>query len=206
VFFHTPVKSARCLYAKDALAEANSSVRRFHRSHVRSENGDGSMKELVKIYQKAMFWLCQALNWGCMAILGLLALMTLVDVVGRTLFHAPISGGFELTEIILTVMVGLGLGNSEVLKKHVRVDLIMANVSRRIRSKFDLINNLVSCGVFVLIGWRSFLQAEHLQHVGTTSGMLQIPLFPFVFILGIGYFALGAVFLMEFLEDLVKGS
>lgn len=164
------------------------------------------MKKLVALYRTGLHRLCTFLNWGCMIILAFLALLTLIDVLGRSFLSSPITGGFELSEILLTIMVGFGLGNSEVLKKHVRVDLLMSYVSRRVRSKFDLFNNLISCGIFALIGWRSVMHADHLLRVGTTSGLLHIPLFPFIFILGIGFFALGAVFLLEFFEDLVKGS
>ena len=164
------------------------------------------MIRFVQWYCKVVKYLGKFLNWGCMALLGILALFTLVDVLGRSLMNKPVTGGYEITEILLTVMVALGLANSELLKKHVRVDLLLANLSAKVKNKVDLVNNLISCVIFILVGWRTILHADHLHNVGTTSGMLQMPIFHFVFVLGIGFVLLGGVFLAEFLDGLVKGS
>ena len=164
------------------------------------------MKNAFKQYQKTISQTGRALNWVSMVILGILAVFTLVDVLGRTLLNRPIMGGYELTELMLALMVAFGLGNSELLKKHVRVDLIMANVSGRTRRKFDMANNLISCAICILLGIRAVIHAFHLHHVGTTSGLLGIPLLPFVLLLGIGFIVIAAVFLLDFFENFVKGT
>ena len=164
------------------------------------------MKNALKLYQKTITQTGRVLNWVSMVILGISAAFTLFDVLGRTLLNSPIMGGYELTELMLVLMVAFGFGNSELMKKHVRVDLIMANVSSGIRRKFDMVNNLISCAICVFLGFRAIIHAFHLQHVGTTSGLLGIPLLPFVFLLGIGFIVIAAVFLLEFFEDLLKGT
>jgi TRAP-type C4-dicarboxylate transport system permease small subunit len=157
-------------------------------------------------YLKIIFSTGKGLNWVSMVLLGILALLSLFDVLGRTLFSAPIPGGYELTELVLTLMVAFGLGNSELLRKHVRVDLLMASLSTKVRKKFDMFHNLISCGIFFLIGYRNIMHGLHLHQVGTNSGLLHIPLMPFVVSLGIGFVVIGAVFLSEFFDDLVRGA
>lgn len=148
----------------------------------------------------------RGLNWVSMVLLGILTLLSLIDVLGRTMFNAPIPGGYELTELVLSLLVAFGLGNSELLKKHVRVDLLMSTLSTRVRKKFDMFHNLISCGIFLLLGYRNIMHGLHLHKVGTTSGLLHIPLMPFVLVLGIGFVVIGAVFLSEFFDDMGRGS
>lgn len=164
------------------------------------------MKTILELYLKVIAGIGKFLNWGSITMLGLLAVATLVDVIGRSFFDSPITGGYELTELSLVLIVALGLGKSELLKRHVRVDLLMANVSPKIRKKFDLVNNLISSAICFLLGWRTILHAQHLRKVGTTSGLLDLSLFPFVLLFGIGFVVIGGVFLSEFLEDNIKGS
>ena len=161
---------------------------------------------MMNHYMRIMKSISRFLNWGCIIMLAFLAVFTLIDVLGRSIFNHPVNGAYELTELGLVLMLALGLGNSEILKAHVRVDLFMAHCSEKTRLRFDMINNFISSGICILMGWRMILHALHLRHVGTTSGLLEIPVFPFVFLLAIGFIVLGCVFFSEFCEGFMKGS
>ena len=159
------------------------------------------MKAIVRIYQFIINQVGRYLHWGAMTILGFIAIVTLLDVIGRTLFNNPINGGYELTELMLAVLFSLGAAKTEIMKSNVKVDLLMTHVRVEIRRKVNYVNNLVSSVICLILGWNSIQSAYHIKKVGTTSGTLDIPLYPFIFLLGFGIMVMGGVFLSELFEE-----
>lgn len=159
------------------------------------------MREFKRNFRGLISQVGRYLNWCAITILGLLAVVTLIDVIGRSFFNRPIDGGYELTELALVVLFAFGLGKSELMKKNVRVDLLMGNLSAAVRHKFDNLNNIVSCIICLILGLSSIGHAGHIQKTGTTSGILEIPLYPFVYMLGFGFLVVGVVFFSELFEE-----
>ena len=63
---------------------------------------------------------------GYVAGILLFCLMTLtcVDVIGRYFFNTPVTGGFELTEMMLAALIFFGLPLVTIRNEHVTVDLL----------------------------------------------------------------------------------
>jgi TRAP-type C4-dicarboxylate transport system permease small subunit len=139
-----------------------------------------------------------------LAILMLMALFTLADVVGRSGFNKPITGAYELTELLFVVVVACVLGYSVILKSHVRIDLLVSHFPSRMQAAIDTISSLISSAVFFLISWRVFLQSLRVKSQAVTSGILDVPVYPFQFILAFGCLLIGAMFLIEFFRSLSK--
>ena len=65
-----------------------------------------------------------ALGIAASVILFLMMLLTFVDVVARYLFNWPLRGGFELTELMLLVLIFAGLPLVSHADEHVTMDFI----------------------------------------------------------------------------------
>ena len=137
-------------------------------------------------------------NAIALTILMLMALLTLADVIGRSRFNAPISGAYELTELLFVIVVALVLGYSAIRGSHVRIDIIVSRFPEKAQYVIDAISYIVSSAFFLVASWRVVLQAIQVNSQGTLSGILGIPLYPFYWVLAFGFFLTGLMFLVNF--------
>jgi len=137
-----------------------------------------------------------------------LVLLTVGDVVLRYFFNAPILGSFELTEYTLVVMVFFAIPWATAEKANVRIDLIVGRFSTRVRAIFDSVTCFLSLFVTALFAWYTVPQAIYMKKLYSVSDMLDIPLYPFYFMVAFGFFLLFFVLvanLIEFIKEAVKG-
>ncbi len=119
-----------------------------------------------------------------LAVLLLLALMmvTVVDVVGRYFLNAPLSGAFEMTELILGALVFVSLPMVSRAGAHVEVDLLVSLLPARINKKLEQFSALVSALVLVGFSWRLGVLGVQQMDDGARSVSLEVPLPIFAFL------------------------
>lgn len=108
-------------------------------------------------------------------------MVTVVDVVGRYVFNAPLPAGFELTEYLMGLLVFLALPLVSRRGQHVRINLLdgwFPPVLRAVRDKaVGFIAALVCLAVAWPVAGLGFRMAAY--HDGTQT--LGIPLAPLAF-------------------------
>lgn len=140
---------------------------------------------------------------GAWALLGI-TLLTGVDVFLRYFFARPIKGTYELTELVLCVLVFFGLGYTAANHGNVSVPLVVSRLPRRPRAIIVSIGCFLSMGLIFVMAWRGFVQAGIYRHQNLTSAILQIPVYPLLFVVALGCGVLFLVLLADFLEALSK--
>lgn len=120
--------------------------------------------------------------WGLRlaASLLLLAMMivTFVDVVGRYVFNAPLAGAYELTEVLLALVVFIGLPIVTFRREHVTVDLVTSRLPFLVRRGLAVLAGVVMLLVLAVLAWRLGLLAIDFTEYGDTTVNLKIPLGP----------------------------
>ncbi len=119
--------------------------------------------------------LVPTLGYVAALVLFCLMLVTCVDVLGRY-FNYPVFGGFEITEMLLAILIFAGLPLVTLRNDHVTVDLFDA-----VSPDWLLrIQHVVACTVGLVctafLSWRLWLRGEHMAAAGETTGQLKIPL------------------------------
>lgn len=139
-----------------------------------------------------------------LAILLLLMFLTVGDVVGRRFFLSPISGTFELTEFMLALVVFLSLGYTQVRKGHISIDVMVSRFSPRTQAIIDSVTYFVSLGLFSLVTWQLAIHANRLLEGHNVSGVLSLPVFPFVIAVAVGSFLYCLVLLVDLLSSMAR--
>lgn len=140
------------------------------------------------------------LSYAAAFVLFGMMLLTTFDVVGRYLFHAPILGVFEITEFMLVCVVFLSLAYTQYLKGHIEVDILVDRFSKRGRDIIGIVNYGLSFLLLLLITWKSLERGFEVLDNKECSGTLNIPVFPFVFVVALGC----AAMCFELLRDLSR--
>jgi TRAP-type C4-dicarboxylate transport system permease small subunit len=137
-----------------------------------------SNKKLNNLNERVTLWLARI---GSIGLAGMMFL-TLFDVVGRAFDH-PISVSVEVTEIIMGMMIYLGLGYTTFLRGHIRVDILIINMSPRIQSLLDLITGVIALLIAILISWRLWIYAHSRLVNGDLTQIGEVPVWPYAFIM-----------------------
>lgn len=117
----------------------------------------------------------RVLAYTAAAVMFLMMAVTLVDVVGRNLFSAPLPGGFEVTELLLAVIIFLGLPMVTAGASHVDVDLCDPTVPERLKPVQDALIGLINIGSFGMLSWMLWHLALRTYRYEDTTAILQIP-------------------------------
>lgn len=122
-------------------------------------------------------------------ILGLLVLLLMllivIDVGGRFLFNAPLQGGVEISEILMTWLLCLPLAYALIKGVHVRVTVL----SRRLPRLIEILGNILSLLFFGLITYVSWMKFLHSFSVGELmAATIWLPLWLQKLALPIGFF------------------
>ena len=131
------------------------------------------------------------------AVLVALMLLTAADVAGRAILNEPITGVFDLTHFAVLTMAFLGLGYCGLLDEHISIEMLYQKMSRPVRQMLDRLSNLIGAVLFGLMAWRAVVQADLVGTIGEASQLLNIPFYPFYWLLALGAALFAIVMLLR---------
>lgn len=105
--------------------------------------------------------------------------LTVVDVIGRYVFHAPIFGAQDLSELTLILIVFGAMAFCGRTDGHVSVDLFVAVIGPKRMRVADMLTNLAASFILGILSWRAYENAKLSEMLEAASNLLQIPLAPF---------------------------
>ncbi len=137
------------------------------------------------------------------AIILVMMLLTTTDVVLRHVFNRPIKGAYEVTEFLMLMVVALGLAYTQSKKGHIFVELVTSRFSPRAQAVNDAVVYLICLGLGVLLAWQA-VAGGRLQQINNVvaSDVVRIPLYPFYYVLALGFATLCLVFILDVVDSL----
>ena len=115
------------------------------------------------------------------AILLAMMLLTFADVVARYLLNFPIRGAFEVTELMLLVLIFAGLPLVSRADEHVTMDFIDRMLPPRAGLVLVRANHALAAAVMFFLTWQVWLKARTIAGYGDTTDVIKIPVAPFVY-------------------------
>ncbi len=116
-------------------------------------------------------------------IMFLMMMFTLIDVLGRNLFNAPLPGGFEVTELLLAVIIFLGLPMVTSEATHVDVDLCDPTVPEPLKPYQDAAIGIINIVAFATLTWMLWEFFQRTLQYEDTTAILEIPYAGLVFLM-----------------------
>ncbi len=130
--------------------------------------------------------------------------LTATDVILRYVFNSPITATYELTELMLSIVIIFGLAYVTLRKEHIRIDFIILKFPLRVQALINCITTLIGIGALFLIVWQLTKYGFYLKNGGDTTAILKIPLYPFAWIVAIGFALFFIASISELLENITK--
>jgi TRAP-type C4-dicarboxylate transport system permease small subunit len=130
-----------------------------------------------------------SVSWGTnIGAVFLIAIMFVIcsNVVFR-MFGAVIPGTYELVEVMVVIVAGFALSDTEIHHRHTNVDMVTTHLPKKIRLWLENACHLVSFVFWGLIAWASAGIMMDKAAKGEATDLLKISVIPFraVWVIGL---------------------
>jgi TRAP-type C4-dicarboxylate transport system permease small subunit len=126
--------------------------------------------------------------------------LTFVDVLLRYLFNRPLSGAFEVTELMLLVLIFAGLPLVSHADEHVTMDFIDLVLGARGRLWLGRLVHLGCAAVFGFVAWQVLLKAGKIWDYRDATDVLRILYGPFVYFMAAMIALTGLIHVVKIFE------
>jgi TRAP-type C4-dicarboxylate transport system permease small subunit len=141
------------------------------------------------------------MTWVAMCVITAMMVLTCTDVVLRY-FGYPIRGAYDITRVLGNVIFSLPIAYSYMKGYQVAVDSVFRRTPRVVRAIVDSIICLFSMAITLMISWRAIYLGYDLYVQGRVTDTVPIPLWPFIYIMVLGFFVYCLVLLAVHLKTL----
>ena len=133
-------------------------------------------------------------------ILFIMMLLTFVDVVARYVFNRPLRGAFEVTELMLVVLIFAGLPLVAFADEHAVMDFIDHLLGPRGRTLLQRGIHALSAAFMGLLTWLMWIKAGRIWDYGDATDVLRILYGPFVYFMAASLALAGLIHIYKVFE------
>jgi TRAP-type C4-dicarboxylate transport system permease small subunit len=119
------------------------------------------------------------------AILFAMMALTVVDVVARYVFSRPLRGAFEVTELMLLVLIFAGLPLVSFTDEHAVMDFVDRVLGLRALGWLTRLVQGVSAAFMALLAWLTWRKADRIWAYQDATDVLRILYGPFVYFMAV---------------------
>jgi TRAP-type C4-dicarboxylate transport system permease small subunit len=139
---------------------------------------------------------------GVVASVILLAMMllTFVDVVARYIFSRPVRGAFEVTELMLLVLIFAGLPLVSFTDEHALMDFIDRLLPSGAQRALEGLVQGVCAAIMFLLARQVWIKADRIWAYRDATDVLRIVYGPFVYFMAVSIGLAGLIHLYRMVE------
>ena len=134
------------------------------------------------------------------AILLAMMAITVVDVIARYAFSRPLRGAFEVTELMLLVLIFAGLPLVSFSDEHAVMDFIDRLLGPRGQRGLERLVQVGNAAFMFLLAWLTWLKADRIWAYRDATDVLRIVYGPFVYFMAVTLGLAGAIHLYKVVE------
>ena len=133
-------------------------------------------------------------------VLLLMMALTVVDVVARYVFNRPLRGAFEVTELMLLVLIFAGLPLVSFSDEHAVMDFVDRVIGPRALRWLLRGVQVVNAAFMFLLTWLVWRKADRIWAYRDATDVLRILYGPFVYFMAVALALAGAIHLYKIVE------
>ena len=131
------------------------------------------------------------------AILLAMMALTVIDVVARYVFSRPVRGAFEITELMLVLLIFAGLPLVSFSDEHAVMDFIDRILGPRGQRSLKIAVQAVNAAFMFLLAWLTWLKADRIWAYRDATDVLRIVYGPFVYFMAVTLGLAGVIHLSK---------
>lgn len=158
------------------------------------------MKKLEVFVKKTSQLLDNLAGWGVVATM----LLVVINILLRTVANRPIQGVYEVVGFITAVVIAFGLAWCAVQKGHIAIEFIVEKLPVKAQSVIHVSSGFAIMLLLLFISYQVFHHGFKVIASGEVSATAQIPFYPFIFLVALGFLLLFLVELVNVLKGVVQ--
>jgi TRAP-type C4-dicarboxylate transport system permease small subunit len=162
------------------------------------------------LFAACVGWADRILGAVIIVIMSTMMIITVVDVVARYFFSAPLPASFEGTEVLLATLIFAGLPLVTARGRHITIDFVDRFVPSRWRRFHRSAVELLGGFVLAIVAWVVWGTAGKIAAAGLHTDILAIPFAPLAYFISVMVGLSAIVFLLSafrgFLGDELGGE
>jgi len=128
--------------------------------------------------------LSRIMQWIAGVAIASIVVLTVCDVVLRR-FKMPIAYTYELVVLLGAIAISFSIPQTTLDKGHVSMDFMTEKISERWQKILYFITRCLGIGTFAIFGWRMFTLGSNFRRAGEVTPILQIPIHPVAYGVGV---------------------
>ena len=133
-------------------------------------------------------------------VLFCMMLLTVVDVIARYRLKMPVRGAFEVTELMLVVLIFAGLPLVSFSDEHAVMDFIDRLLGPRGQRALQRAIHVVNAAFMFLLTWLMWLKADRIWAYRDATDVLRILYGPFVYFMAVALGLAGLIHCYKLVE------
>lgn len=154
-------------------------------------------------FEKIIHGLSRMLNIVSGIVLAIMMGLVFINVLIRAVWR-PILGAYEITAFLAALVIALAVAHCAVKKGHVAITLLADRLSQRVQAVLDAIVSILGFALYTVLAWQVTKYAVVIIKSGEVSITLELPFFPFVFVIAFGILMLALVLLNDFFRSIPR--
>lgn len=114
----------------------------------------------------------------------------------------PIPGTYDLVAMAGSIAAALAMAHTTVESGHVAVSILTRLFTDKLRNIVRLITDILSGLLFGILSVQSVIYARDLKESGEVTMTMQLPFYPFVYLLALSAFTVTLIFLISVIKDI----
>lgn len=135
--------------------------------------------------------------------LGLVAMMVLMtaDAIGRYLLGSPVTGGYEVIELLMGFVVFAAIPVVTLRRAHIVVDLFTSAIPRQVRRPLNSLSSLACFVVSAGFAWILWERGVYLARVNETTQNLGVPQAAIAYLMAATWLLCAGAFLFTIIDE-----
>ena len=134
------------------------------------------------------------------AILFAMMILTTIDVIARYVFSRPVRGAFEVTELMLVVLIFAGLPLVAFSDEHAVMDFVDRLLGAGGQRRLDRLVQVLNAAFMFLLAWLTWLKADRIWGYRDATDVLRIVYGPFVYFMAVSLALAGLIHAYKIVE------
>ncbi len=132
----------------------------------------------VSKFDRKLFRLEGWLNLAGGLLILAVMLLSVANILGRKFFNMPVPGFIDWLVQAVPLIAFLGIGYCQRLGGHIRMDLVVGKLRRRVLWLFELLSVLLIAGLTLILIYGSWNHAERAISIGDSTIDINLPTWP----------------------------
>ena len=150
-------------------------------------------------FRTATISVCKYMDYIAAACVFMIMAVSVTNIFLRLLGN-PLTGTIDMVCIMSTAAIGLALAYSVYNKAQIAVPILVNKFSQGWQNGIDICTNLISLVFWVAVVYNLILSSREMYEKGLTTGTLNLPLYPVMLFLALGFGAMCLVLVYRVYE------